>query len=409
VTRDLLLILELLALRGGALGAKFALTLYLAHVIGLDVLGWYGLIVGGSLIAAVLIRGGILSGLLRKIPQWDEATVRAELGCYIAFAMLIYAALYAIAVGLAKLSAFDAFVGVLVLWIIHGEQWVADAIQVLYGIRRSRAAGWLGFAHTMVWPAAYAGLSLEYASWRTLDGLLIIWAAGCALTVGVLASIAYGQFPVPPVAKALAWGARRLAGSRLLYLQEVINIGRDHADRFLVSVLTSIELAGIYVFFLQFANAASALINAAAVFSERSALVAAAHRGRVVYEHAFKALCVRALGLMAGLLILIAAALDTLGHVFASAPILAHLGDGRWILVAGWMQMALTLGGLGLYARHFDRTRILATLSAAAVIPLFAILAVPAYGLTGMALSNIIASGVGIALIWAHDRVTASA
>lgn len=400
--------LELLVARGGALLGKFALTLYLAHAAGLDVLGWYGLIVGSSLALPVLVRGGILNALLREIAVANGDAIRSELGRYLSFIAMAYGALALIALVISLAGVVELPIALTILWIIYCEQCAADTTQILFGLHKPRVAAWLTFAHSLAWTIAYMLISSTDTTWRTMDGLLIVWAAGGAVTIAALWHSIRGQLRCSPSAEVLMWGLRWISASRAIFLHEILNIVRDFGDRFLISALMSIEAAGVYVFFLQFASAASTLVNSAIVFARRSALVSAAQKGAATFSSAYKALYTRALGLMAILLILCVVGFLGLDRVILPEAISAHFVEGCWILAAGWLQMALTLASLGLYAWRRDRMRLTATSAVAIATPALAFSLVPQHGLIGMAWANIGASFIGLAIICLSCRGFAS-
>lgn len=399
---------ELLLTRGCALATKFALTIYLARVVGLDVLGWYGLIVSASLAGPILLRGGVFNALLREFALLDAASTRKELSLYRSFVALGYCVLTIPIICAAFFAGVTPVITLCVVWIIYCEQRIADATQILFALRKPRAAAWLTLGYTIGSAALFMIISTLEPSWRSLDGLLLSWSAAATLTVAVLNWSAAERLQPPSVKQTIGWARRLLIESRAIYLHELLNTARDHSDRYLITLLMGIEATGVYVFFLQFANGASTLVNSAFVFPARSSLIAAAHESVQAFTIAFNALCLKALALMAMLLGLAILAFVAVGQFALPQAVAAQFAVACWVLAASWLQMALTLAGMGLYARRRDGVRLMASCCAAATIPLAALMLVPTHGLIGMAWANMLASILALAIVLNRRCVASS-
>lgn len=129
--------------------------------------------------------------------------------------------------------------------------------------------------------------------------------------------------PKPPLRQehvdAISWARVQFTSSRAIFLQEMLNVVRDYGDRFIVGLLLGLEATGVYVFFRPFANASSTLVNSAIVFPARSNLIAAAIQSPTAFAAIYTSILLRALALMAAMLIGVLASLLVFAQLLPEA------------------------------------------------------------------------------------------
>ncbi|KNH07893.1 hypothetical protein BRCH_03222 [Candidatus Burkholderia brachyanthoides] len=179
-----------LLLRALSLGAKFALTVVIAHTLGFGAVAEYGLAVGVSVTASKLFGLGFSVELNRRMsgaaPVPAIATARTL--------CLAYASFYSIA-GLALLAAWglgklphtlpDARTCCLMLLVAFSEHYALEANGYVFSVHRVRAGSAMLFMRTGGWAAiAIAGLTCGtvadmrtiFALWIITNASVIVWA-----------------------------------------------------------------------------------------------------------------------------------------------------------------------------------------------------------------------------------------
>lgn len=377
-----------MAVRAATIGVKLAVTIYIARFVGLKELGVYGLIVGLAQVVPVTVRCGLLYGVTRELAVADRAAAIRELKHYAIWIVCVYAVLVPAAIGITASMGQTNLVAwvAAIAGVVVAEHLAVDAVMLFNSRRRPDLASQFGLAQAFAWAGVFMALGLVDRDFRSLTWLMTFWIGG---TTVVLAVVAIRYVPVGSLVQApveARWFCERLTKAFLLFLYDVVSTVSVFADRYLVAFLLSLEMAGVYTFFLQISNALFTLINASIIPSHQPDLIALYRRG--ADEAAVRRLRifqVEALGILAtlsvGAVVLFWQAVPLLKRplIEQSLPLLACL------LAATWVRVAYQTEAIRYFASYRDR-RLLAMSSVGfmTVLVLAFVLSGP-FGAYGMA------------------------
>jgi O-antigen/teichoic acid export membrane protein len=385
--------LILLANRAAITAAKFLLSIYTARYLGLADLGIYGLLVAGTTIVPAIAGFGMTDWIVRRIvdlPSEQAMPLMASRSSLTICVHLVVQPLLLLAdfllgepvpLGLAALAGL----------ILMLDNLNSEASDMLVARRHVLLANGLTFLRTGLWPLLVIAVGLAFPQTRTLEALLIGWAAMLVVTsfilLGLLAQRGRWRHMHPQ------WGSYlpQLAGSRALYVKDVSSTLGIFFDRFIISMFLGLELTGVYTFFWSIANVVHSLALVGILLSQLAPLLSA---GRKVDKTEFHAI-ERGMQIEIGAWTL----LLSLGIAVATPVLLPYLGRPLlenylvvfWmILVATILRVAADGYGYALLALNRDsEIAIIAFVGALASAVLNAILT-PLAGLWGAATAYVI-------------------
>lgn len=387
--------LLIMGLRVVMMAAKFALAIFLARFMGLEVLGLYGLLASAVSVLPVILRAGIINVFGRDaVTQSPEALARNLVHYYIALAGA-YTLCGAALAGVCLLTGYW-----LLPWLVFAlvvlEHVVGDWFSLLVSTRRAVRANLMLFAQAGGWMLAFMICAWFLPELRNVPVLLLFWAGG-----GVLAILStFSAWRGLPLRSTLGqgiskgWYREHWKKSRFFYLSDIAYAGGIHIDRYLVGIVLGLELTGVYVLFWQMANAVHTLVLTGVIQLCRPRLIEAhAREGfdafRALYRKCMKSIAFSVLGLS-----LSVAAIAPLVTGWTDRPLALSYIPLLWVMLCAMCLRALADGaGSGLLARYMDKALIGSNLMQVCGTALFV--------LAGLHLSGIYGAALGIALVHA--------
>lgn len=349
-----------LGLRGGSLLAKFALTIYITRYIGLEAVGILGLLQAANVIGTKVIGYG-----LYFVANRDMVGLAPERQARI---ICDQHAVYAIGYGLVTLltlvvwpfvpDAYSRYLLYSLALLIVAHQ-VLELGNSLIALHHPLATNFIFAITNGLWALPPIVIGLVYPEYRTLDLVLESWLAGALFSMICGWLIMQRCIPVDKaVMEPKNWGWLKDALKRglPLYIAILTMNGAMYVDRAVISGLTSMELAGVFVMFWQFAYAVQVLMQTGVLVSEYPKLIADYKKGdEEGYWRRFRSLSIR-MALAGGAFCIIAAlAIEPIIH-FVNKPLaLAHINLFYCMLLAFWIRFQADVSNYALYARHQDK------------------------------------------------------
>jgi O-antigen/teichoic acid export membrane protein len=385
--------LLLLANRAAITAAKFLLAVYTARYLGLADLGIYGLLVAGTTIVPAIAGFGMTDWVVRRIVDLPSAQAmplmagRSSLTICVHLVVQPLLLLTDVLLG-EPIPLRLAALGGLILML---DNLNSEASDMLVARRHIFLANGMTFLRTGLWPLLVIAVGLAVPQTRTLESLLIGWAAMLVVNsfifLGLLVRGGRWHHMRPQ------WGLflPQLSGSRALYVKDVSGTLGIFFDRFIISAFLGLELTGVYTFFWSITNVVHSLALVGMLLSQIAPLLAAGRKADKTEFHAIE----RGLQIEIGGWML----LLSLGIAVATPLLLPYLGRPLLenYLVVFWMILFATIlrvaadgYGYALLALNRDREiAIIAFVGAVASAVMNAILT-PLAGLWGAATAYVI-------------------
>lgn len=246
-----------MGMRGASIIFKFALSLFLAHFLGISDLGIYGLILGATAMAPALLGLGLNGPMNRQIVDADRAFATR----LICTRFLASAVVYAIVVPLALLWIFHMFPGapayllVMIVAIVILEHVTADIHGVLVFRHHHLLASLLLFLRTGAWPLPFMLLAWMEPGLRTMSFLTASWLAGLLLVLLLSLLYAVKNELLRNFSFDMAWLKQAFGKSVPFYIFDSASMGSLYADRYIMTSLLGLSLTGIYTFYWSLSNA----------------------------------------------------------------------------------------------------------------------------------------------------------
>ena len=267
-----------MGLRGSTILIKFCVSLFLARYYELDVLGAYGLIAGLTAVVPVFLQMGVFNAVLRDSVTLSPQAFAQELNQYYVVMGLNYFVLAGAASVALPLFFPELSVGSssLIVLIVMVEQLGIEAFSLLTYRGRLAAGLRVGLAQGLCWAVPLMVVSLLIPSARTLDTVLICWAAGAFVPIfWLLARLKAYIEPQYISAKSLQWFRGKARAYRSLYISDLTECAAQYVDRYIIGFAFGLSELGIYFLFIQASNAIFNLVNSGVIQSFRPSLIAA--------------------------------------------------------------------------------------------------------------------------------------
>ncbi|WDD90446.1 hypothetical protein Bsp3421_000288 (plasmid) [Burkholderia sp. FERM BP-3421] len=303
-----------IALRIAALGAKFALTIVIARVLGFAAVADYGIAIAVSVITSKVLGLGFSAELNRRLalPAPRQAIRDARsVGFVYALAYLLLGAGALLLMHTNLLSAAHgprAAIGLTIVAVAIAEHYAFECNTYVFSLHRARTASLMLFARTGAWPAlAIAGLAS--GAIVRLDTVLWLWVAVNVTVIGwawrVLATSAADACSAATRVDSAAGTLALWRDGLSFYVGAALLAGLQYAERLIASRLVDADALGRYVFAWSIANAIQTIAFAAIVSTAGPALTRAA----ATEPHAFAPTLRRALLASLGATLLLSAAI----------------------------------------------------------------------------------------------------
>lgn len=275
-------------IRGSALIIKFLATLFIARYLGLEELGFYGLVTAATIIIPLLLGLGLAYTISRKAVTASLEEVVSDLknfGKFFFFIYLIPASLsVAYGVSINQLTLY-----VLVLIVICFEHVNGFSYQLLQNISRPVSANFNHFIRSSAWLILYMPLAYLYPQLRDIGWLMLFWAFGSLLA---FCHFFYLVKDWPwksslTQTRLLPWIKKEFYNSYRAYLIGVFESVGMYLDRYMIGLFLGLEMVGVYVFFWQITSAMNNLLSTGVVQVTRPKLVKAFKDKSETYEKVY--------------------------------------------------------------------------------------------------------------------------
>jgi O-antigen/teichoic acid export membrane protein len=397
--------LTIMGLRGVALAAKFALTLFIARFIGLDTLGVYGLVAGAAVMFPVVAGLGLIRVVSRNAVSQQLDEVTRMLRRYWGIQATVYGLISVIALGagiyLNQLALTSIVVAIVFLEHVNGDLFV-----LLNHLLRPCLANVLMFFRTAGWICVYMILAFLFPALRDLDTLLMFWIGGSVLAIAGFA-LAAREWPWRHPMRGSGhkeWFLHHFKSSRILYVNDIANTVAQYTDRYLVSLFMGLEFTGVYVLFWSIGNALSNLVDTGIVQISGPTLINAHARQDHSYWRVFRLMLVETVAIS----IVLAIATGVLVKIavpYLNRPLVADWIEVLWLVLLGFMlRMAYEVQGTVFYSRHRDTFTLFSGLFVIALSVVANVILIPPFALYGAATAIIVSYIAGI--IARHIMIT---
>jgi len=393
----------LLTMRVGVAAAKALLAFYTARFLSLADLGIYGLLIAGTTIVPAVAGFGMTDWIARKVVDLPRAEAVELIVARLNLTVGAHLCVQPLAFGLDLLLGQPipielAVMGGLILLLEHIA---SEANDLLVARRRVLLSQTLSFLRFAIWPLVVIAIGVLYPPARTLTFMLSVWLIAVVANALVLLVLFWARtrtFFVPVHPGLLL---QQLRGSRVLYVRDLSNMVSIFSDRFIISTLLGLELAGVYTLFWSIANVIYSVVVVGLLLTQVAPLVEAARRGYAQFSTVKRRLQIE-LGCWVILLAGGAAIVTPLLLPFLNRPLLqANLAVFWIVLFAMIMRIAADGYGFALLALQRDRViAVVAVLSAVTSATATAVLT-SLFGLWGAAVAFAVsATAIFIVRYW---------
>lgn len=348
-----------LGLRGGSLLAKFALMIYITRYIGLEAVGIFGLLQAANVIGTKVIGYGLYFVANREmvgLPPERQARIICD-----------QHAVYVLGYGIVLLLALSAwpfipatdqtyvFYSVALLIIAHQ---VLELGNGLVALHRPLATNFIFAITNGLWALPPIILGLFLPDYRTLDFVMQSWLVGAAFSM-VCGWLFMRGIPVVAALRQPRnwdWAKRSLRRGLPLFVAILTMNGGMYVDRAVISALTSMELAGVFVMFWSFAYAVQILMQTGVLVTEYPKLIADYKQGdELGFWKRFRALSWRMAFAGGAACIVAAIAIKPIIQYVDKPLALQHINLFYCMLLAFWIRFQADVSNYALYARHQDK------------------------------------------------------
>jgi O-antigen/teichoic acid export membrane protein len=404
-----------LGLRGGSLLAKFALMIYITRYIGLEAVGIFGLLQAANVIGTKVIGYGLYFVANRDMvdiaPQKQATIIRDQHVSY----LFGYGAVIVLTVLAWPFipETYQSYVLYSVALLMTAHQ-VLELGNSLIALHRPLATNFIFAITNGLWAFPPIIMGLLDPAYRTLDVVLLGWLIGAVVSL-ILGWIFQLYLPFKIVLKQpINWGwiKKALWRGMPLYIAILTMNGSMYVDRYVISWLTNLELAGVFVMFWSFAYAVQILMQTGVLVNEYPKLIADYKRAdEAAFWQRFRALSWR-MAWAGGVFCLIAAfAIAPIVH-FVNKPLaLEHMNLFYMMLFGFWVRFQADVSNYALYARHQDKALSLSYFMNLVIASLSNVVLVWLWGLDGAAAAQLVTAllltGLQGWLLWRnrHQRI----
>lgn len=381
--------LSIMGLRGSMLAGKFLLALFIAHFMGFEALGVFGLIAGAAAVGQVVMRFGVFASLSRDAVSMPVAELTKNLRHYITGCLIAYAALLPIFLALGWYFA-NITLALLTFLVIIFEHSAYDIFSLTNNLQRPKLANVIYSLQSALWIYLFVALAFFIPALQTLEAILSFWIAGGVLASSITFYIVrhwpWKDSFSTPIERT--WYRPYLSKSWRLYMSDLVNVGTSYLDRYLITYFLSLELVGVYVLFWQVSNAICNLVGAGVLQIFRPRLIVAYRENdSALFQMVYKTCALRCmtstvlLGIIAGITVpfLIIYSDQTLAVDYL--PLL-------WLmLVTLLLRIGLDVSRTALFAQSKDAATMYANILALVLSVIFGALFLHALGIYGVTMA----------------------
>ena len=281
--------LVLFGIRGSSLVCKFLLTLFIAHFLGFEVLGFYGLVTAATIVIPGFLGLSLMYTISRRAVTETPEQITKTLMFYAQFLLLLYAVLTSITIAYGVYSD-KLLLSALVMLAVFLEHINNDLYTLLLNRSKPLTANFLHFIRSAVWIVIYMGLAFVFPELQTVEALIGGWICGGIIS---FAGFVYLMRHWPWVFQwqwmpFLTWLKTEFLENKNNYFNNAVRTGNQYLNHFLITVFLGMDLTGVYVYFMQVFSAMSNLLQTGVIQIARPKLVRAFKEKDAAYGGIYK-------------------------------------------------------------------------------------------------------------------------
>jgi O-antigen/teichoic acid export membrane protein len=386
---------SVLILRGLTLASRFLLSLFLARMLSPAEMGEYGLLTAALAFALLAIGLEFYSYTLREMVPATPAGRTRIIASQITLGTI---ALLIVGVLLLVSVLWGLFPPRLVTWfllILITEHISLEATRVLIITWRPVRAYIGVFMRGGIWVYAMAVLMFTTPSTRTLETVLIWWAAGGVLSIAFsalsLLDLPWRELKGYRPDWSMILGGLRIARPFLLTAGGALVI--SYVDRFFIDSFIGREALGIYTFY---STISIGMLSLAASVSHQflPKVIAGYAAGMDAYRSTLRSFLWSLLALGSGTTIIAGLLMEPMLKLLDLTAYASYVWVFYAMLPGIFLRILADVPSYALYAARADNDLLLCNLGSALISTLLNIALIPIVGIYGAALTGGITSGV---------------
>lgn len=352
-------------LRMTGMGSRFLLTLVLARLLEPSELGMLGLLFATISFGVMFIGGDYYTHSLRELLSSPRERWSFVLQHQILATGILYAFFLPL---LTLLFVFDLLPVALMGWffiLLLIDHIVQEINRLLVAMHRPLLASCVLFVRMGAWVWVVMPIMWLVPESRNYESVFIGWLGGGTLAIAIgIYGIAREAAPWHFWNWDRAWLLRGFGVGLMFLVATLCFKALTTVDRFVVEALNSMDVLGVYVFYVSLTTAVLSILDAAVFSFLYPRLVRAQREGdNIAYRHIRREMIWATLGASIGLAVLIAFFTPFLVE-WIGRPLYAEHQHLLWLLLIGTIIYCMgMIPHYGLYARGADRSIFVAHVS----------------------------------------------
>jgi O-antigen/teichoic acid export membrane protein len=400
--KALLTSIVLVGMRATTLACKLGLVIFVGRYLDLASLGLYGLAVGATTIGPVVVGLGIVHVVMREAVTAPLEQLTTDLRYYWGYTTSMYCGLLAIVFAVA--FATDATpLATVVVAIMLFEHLGNDIFLLLSNLERPFVANSNAFLRGAAWILVYLPVALWDPYFRSLTALFGFWLGGSILALLHFVWVSRSWPWKSSFHRARwTWLPATIKGSFVVYISDLTFVAGQYVDRYVVSALLGLELAGVYFLYWSAGNAVATFVNIAVLQIERPRLIKAYRKAGLAAHRKLVSGCVRRTAIASACFSIVVACVFYVVLPLLRQPAVADQLGAFWLIMAAMAFRNISdVGALALFTARRDRPMTLTTAAALILLVMAQALLLPLWGLYGAGAAILIASV--IVALWRHQ------
>lgn len=346
-----------IALRSLSMGGKLVLIFGIVKLLEPAEVGLFGLMLATVTFSVLVIGADYYTYaqrelLARTAEHWSFVIQHQIKAQFILYIVLLPAQLLIFVLGLMAWEYVAWFFALLVL-----EHIAQEINRILVVMHKQLMASWVIFIRMGSWVFFVLPLMVFNEQYRNLETLYMAWLVGCslAIVVGILAI--KGALPNwEKVETNYTWLKKGFKVGGLFLLATLCFRGLLTFDRYAVEILDSIEILGVYVFYIGIVMGAYNFLDPAVFsFLYPRMLQAYQMKEKEKYQKVLKELTITTLVISLSLAVLIWFIVPFLIDWIDKPIYSAHVNELVWLIAAGFVYAVGHIPHYALYAMKGDK------------------------------------------------------
>jgi O-antigen/teichoic acid export membrane protein len=394
---------SLMAMRSFLLIIKFLLTLFITHYLDFESLGFFGLLSAAGVMAPSILGFGIMYNIIRHAVTKDIYEITQDILFYGKFITVLYAVLLIICLtyGIVYNQFLLAMLGIFVVFCEHIN---GEFYALFLNLSKPFFANLIHFVRSALWAVFYMIGAYIYPEWRHIETLLIFWLVGSVIAAYCyLTQLRLNKETATDNIETLSSYCKKLIdkikNSSVVYANACVTSLSQYADRYIITAILGLELAGVYIFFWQIYSALSNLLYTGVIQLYRPKLVRAYKEKDPIYNSLFKT-CLKKSILLASIFAIITGITLYIFLPHFDKPLIEiyfHLT--YWIFIGFIVSIIVEVMSLILYSSHRDAISLKIKIISFLNIIIFNVFFTYFYGLNGAGISFLLSLTIQVILI----------